>query len=128
MMDAGLTVMTAFISPFRRERAMARELIGADNFVEVFVNTSLQVCEQRDVKGLYKKARSGQIPNMTGVNSPYEAPEAPEFVVDGAEMSVAQAVDLLVGGDLADGFSPAPSSGSPATPAAAPAGPAGPWH
>jgi bifunctional enzyme CysN/CysC len=128
MMDAGLTVMTAFISPFRRERAMARELIGADNFVEVFVNTSLQVCEQRDVKGLYKKARSGQIPNMTGINSPYEAPEAPEFVIDGAVMSVAQAVDLLVGGDLAEGLSPAPSSSSPATPAAAPAGPAGRWR
>jgi len=77
MMDAGLIVMTAFISPFRAERQMARELIGEDNFIEVFVNTPLQVCEERDPKGLYKKARSGQLPNMTGINSPYEQPENP---------------------------------------------------
>lgn len=85
MMDAGLIVMTAFISPYRRERDMARELIGADNFVEVFVNTPLSVCEQRDVKGLYKKARTGLIPNFTGVNSPYEAPLQPdlELVAEG---------------------------------------------
>ncbi len=75
MLDAGLIVMTAFISPFRREREMARELIGSENFMEVYVNTPLEVCEQRDVKGLYKKARSGEIPNMTGISSPYEAPE-----------------------------------------------------
>ncbi len=80
MMDSGLIVMTAFISPFKAEREMARDLIGSDNFVEVYVNTPLDVCEQRDVKGLYKKARAGKIPNMTGVNSPYEAPDAPEFV------------------------------------------------
>jgi bifunctional enzyme CysN/CysC len=80
MMDAGLIVMTAFISPFRAERQMARELIGNDNFVEVFVDTPLEVCEQRDPKGLYKKARSGQLPNMTGINSPYEPPENPNYV------------------------------------------------
>jgi bifunctional enzyme CysN/CysC len=97
MMDAGLVVITAFISPFRREREMARELIGTENFIEVFVKTTLEVCEQRDVKGLYKKARHGQIPNMTGVNSPYEAPEAPDVVVDGALESVAQAVKSLMG-------------------------------
>lgn len=96
MIDAGLVVMTAFISPFRRERQMARERIGAENFVEVYVNTSLVVCEQRDVKGPYKKARSGQIPNMTGVNSPYEVPESPDVVVDGSLESVAQAVQALV--------------------------------
>ena len=84
MLDAGLIVLTAFISPFRRERDMARELIGAENFVEVYVNTPLEVCEQRDPKGLYKKARSGQLPNMTGINSPYEAPETPDLVVNGA--------------------------------------------
>ena len=97
MMDAGLVVITAFISPFRREREMARELIGTENFIEVFVKTTLEVCEQRDVKGLYKKARHGQIPNMTGVNSPYEAPEAPDVVVDGELESVAQAVKTLMG-------------------------------
>ena len=96
MMDAGLIVMTAFISPFQRERQMARELIGADNFVEVYVSTSLAVCESRDVKGLYKKARSGQLPNMTGVNSPYEVPQSPEIVVDGAAVSLAQVVKGLL--------------------------------
>jgi bifunctional enzyme CysN/CysC len=81
MMDAGLIVMTAFISPFRAERQMARELIGAEHFIEVFVDTPLVVCEQRDPKGLYKKARSGQLPNMTGINSPYEPPLRPECLL-----------------------------------------------
>jgi bifunctional enzyme CysN/CysC len=82
MVDAGMIVMTAFISPFRREREMARELIGTDSFIEVYVSTSLEVCEERDVKGLYKQARSGKIPNMTGINSPYEAPVEPEYEVN----------------------------------------------
>ena len=92
-MDAGLIVMTAFISPFRAERQMARELIGAENFIEVFVDTPLAVCEQRDPKGLYKKARSGQLPNMTGINSPYEAPINPELVVDTAQRGVEAALE-----------------------------------
>jgi bifunctional enzyme CysN/CysC len=99
MMDAGLIVLTAFISPFRREREMARTLIGADHFVEVYVNTSLEVCEQRDVKGLYRKARSGQLPNMTGIGSPYEAPESPAAVLSGSgdslQANVLQLVQLL---------------------------------
>jgi bifunctional enzyme CysN/CysC len=82
MMDAGLIVMTAFISPFRAEREMARDLIGPENFIEVFVDTPLEVCEQRDPKGLYKKARSGLIPNMTGINSPYEPPSNPDLVIN----------------------------------------------
>ena len=82
MMDAGLIVMTAFISPFRAEREMARELIGAEHFIEVFVDTPLEVCEERDPKGLYKKARSGQLPNMTGINSPYERPSNPDLVIN----------------------------------------------
>jgi bifunctional enzyme CysN/CysC len=90
MMDAGLIVLTAFISPFRAEREMARRLIGEENFVEVFVDTPLALCEQRDPKGLYKKARSGQLPNMTGINSPYEPP------------SPAKAHISLAGGSLAD--------------------------
>lgn len=95
MMDAGLIVMTAFISPFRREREMARELIGADNFVEVYVNTSLDVCEERDVKGLYKQARARKIPNMTGVNSPYEAPGNPEFVANAGDRAIEAIVQDL---------------------------------
>jgi bifunctional enzyme CysN/CysC len=97
MMDAGLIVMTAFISPFRRERDMARELIGPENFVEVYVNTSLEVCEHRDVKGLYKKARSGQLPNMTGINSPYEVPEQPDVALDCANSPLRAGVDQLIG-------------------------------
>ena len=96
MMDAGLIVMTAFISPFRQEREMARELVGTDNFVEVYVNTPLEVCEQRDVKGLYKKARAGFIPNMTGINSPYEAPYKPEYIANGDEKSIETIVDELI--------------------------------
>jgi bifunctional enzyme CysN/CysC len=97
MMDAGIVVLTALISPFRRERQMARELIGEGNFVEVFVDTSLEVCEKRDPKGLYRKARNGQIPNMTGINSPYEPPEQPEVRVDGS----VRGVDDIVGNLLA---------------------------
>ena len=81
MMDSGLIVMTAFISPFRSEREMARDLIGTDNFIEVFLDTPMEVCEQRDPKGLYKKARSGQLPNMTGIGSPYEPPLKPDCVL-----------------------------------------------
>lgn len=96
MMDAGLIVMTAFISPFRRGREMARELIEPDNFVEVYVSTPLEVCEQRDAKGLYKKARSGHLPNMTGVDSPYEAPERAEVVLDCSDAPVGDGVKTLV--------------------------------
>ena len=79
MTDAGLIVLVSFISPFRAERRMARELFADGEFVEVFVDTPLEVAEQRDVKGLYAKARAGQIPNFTGIDSPYEVPEAPEL-------------------------------------------------
>ncbi|MBM7093032.1 adenylyl-sulfate kinase, partial [Streptomyces sp. S12] len=74
MTDAGLIVLVSFISPFRAERELARELFGAGEFVEVFVDTPLQEAERRDVKGLYAKARAGKIPNFTGIDSPYEAP------------------------------------------------------
>ncbi|MER2605224.1 MAG: sulfate adenylyltransferase subunit CysN [Siculibacillus sp.] len=79
MTDAGLIVLVSFISPFRAEREMARETIGSGRFVEVFVDTSLEDCERRDVKGLYAKARAGLIPNFTGISSPYEAPETPDL-------------------------------------------------
>jgi bifunctional enzyme CysN/CysC len=82
MVDAGLIVLVSFISPFRDERRMARERFGEGEFVEVFVDTPLEVCERRDVKGLYAKARAGQIPNFTGIDSPYERPEHAELVLD----------------------------------------------
>jgi len=82
MVDAGLIVLVSFISPFRDERRMARERFNDGEFIEVFVDTPLAVCEQRDVKGLYAKARAGQIPNFTGIDSPYEAPEHAELVLD----------------------------------------------
>ncbi len=96
MMDAGLIVMTAFISPFRAEREMARELIGEENFVEVYVDTPLKTCEERDPKGLYKKARRGELPNMTGINSPYEAPEQPDLTIHADKMKLDQALQLLL--------------------------------
>jgi len=94
MMDAGLIVLTAVISPFQSEREMARQLIGAENFIEVFVDTPLAVCEQRDPKGLYKKARSGQLSNMTGINSPYEPPQNPHFVFR-KDNTVEELINLL---------------------------------
>jgi bifunctional enzyme CysN/CysC len=97
MMDAGLIVMTAFISPFRAEREMARELIGIDHFIEVFVDTPLTICEERDPKGLYKKTRLGQLPNMTGINSPYESPTKPNYVLSYDSISLESAVADLMG-------------------------------
>lgn len=82
MVDAGLVVLTAFISPFRAERDMARHMFEKDEFIEVFVNTPLEICEQRDAKGLYKKARAGDIPNFTGIGSAYEEPEHPQIILD----------------------------------------------
>jgi bifunctional enzyme CysN/CysC len=80
--EAGLITMVAFISPFRAEREMARELVGPDEFVEIFVDTPLEVCERRDPKGLYRKARRGELRNFTGLDSPYERPETPELTLD----------------------------------------------
>ncbi len=96
LMDAGLIVMTAFISPFRAERELARELIGTERFIEVFVDTPLDVCEQRDPKGLYKKARSGQLPNMTGINSPYESPLNPTCILSLNKISLEMAIKSLM--------------------------------
>lgn len=96
MVDAGLIVLTAFISPFRAERRLARELLGEGEFVEVFVDTPLAVAEARDVKGLYKKARSGQLKNFTGVDSPYEAPEKPELRIDTTAIDPVEAAERIV--------------------------------
>ena len=96
MVDAGLIVLVSFISPFRAERGAARALFGEGEFLEVFVDTSLAEAERRDVKGLYGKARRGELKNFTGIDSPYEAPEKPELRIDTQEVSAEQAADLIV--------------------------------
>jgi bifunctional enzyme CysN/CysC len=96
MTDAGLIVVTAFISPFRAERRMVREMLPEGEFVEIFVDVPLAVAEARDVKGLYKKARAGQLKNFTGIDSPYEAPEHAEIRIDAATMTPEAAADLIV--------------------------------
>ncbi|TXH99277.1 MAG: sulfate adenylyltransferase subunit CysN [Pseudomonas sp.] len=96
MVDAGLMVVTAFISPFRSERQMARDLVAEGEFIEVFVDTPLEEVEKRDPKGLYKKARRGELKNFTGIDSPYEAPEAPEIRIETLRHSPEEAADLIV--------------------------------
>jgi bifunctional enzyme CysN/CysC len=96
MMDAGLIVLTAFISPFRAERAMVRELVPDGDFIEIFVDTPLAEAERRDVKGLYKKARAGKLANFTGVDSPYEAPEQPEIRIDTMKLDPEAAAERIV--------------------------------
>ena len=96
MADAGLIVLTAFISPFRAERDMIRAMLPEGEFIEIFVDTPLEVAEARDVKGLYKKARAGDLKNFTGIDSPYEAPEAPEIRVNTVEMTPSEAAEFIV--------------------------------
>ncbi len=95
MNDAGLIVLTSFISPFKQDREEARRIIG-DDYIEIYVSTPLEVCEERDVKGLYKKARKGEIPNFTGINSPYEEPTNPHIIINTAEIDLDKAVDLII--------------------------------
>ena len=96
MTDAGLIVLTAFISPFKSERRMVRDLMAEGEFIEVYVNTPLEVAESRDVKGLYKKARSGQLKNFTGIDSPYEPPANAELVVNTVDTSPEEAADIII--------------------------------
>jgi len=96
MADAGLIVITAFISPFRAERQMVRDMLPEGEFIEIFIDTPLEEAERRDVKGLYKKARSGELKNFTGIDSPYEAPEAAELRIDTMAMTPEQAADAIV--------------------------------
>ena len=96
MTDAGLIVLVSFISPFRSERRMARELFESGEFIEVHVDTSLEVAESRDVKGLYAKARAGEIPNFTGIDSPYEAPESPELRLNTVDASVEDCAEKII--------------------------------
>ena len=97
MTDAGLIVLTAFISPFRADRQLVRDMIDAGEFVEIHVDTPLEVAEARDVKGLYKKARAGKLKNFTGIDSPYEPPEDPEIRVNTVEMTPEEAADYIIG-------------------------------
>jgi bifunctional enzyme CysN/CysC len=96
MADAGLVVLTAFISPFRAERHMVRRMVPEGEFIEIFVDTPLAEAEKRDTKGLYAKARAGELKNFTGIDSPYETPEAPEIRIDTTKLSADQAADLIV--------------------------------
>ena len=99
MMEAGVITITAFISPFREDRDIVRQLLSQGGFIEIYCNASLEVCESRDVKGLYKRARAGEIKNYTGIDSPYEAPDNPELVVntesESLEESVTKVIDFL---------------------------------
>ena len=95
MTDAGLIVITAFISPFRSEREMVRNMMAPGEFIEVFIDTPLPVAEKRDVKGLYAKARAGQLKNFTGIDSPYEAPETPEIHIDTTQMTIDEAAQII---------------------------------
>ncbi len=92
--DAGLVVLAAFVAPYEKDRTDIRDLVGVENYVEVFVNTSLEVCEARDVKGLYAKARKGEIKNMTGISAPYEEPRNPTVEVT-HEHSIEEAVEII---------------------------------
>lgn len=94
--DAGLIVLTAFISPFRADRAIVRQLVAEYEFIEVYMDAPLSVCEQRDPKGLYKKARQGDIKNFTGIDSDYEIPEFAELKINTAEMGVEQCADVII--------------------------------
>jgi bifunctional enzyme CysN/CysC len=96
MADAGLIVLVSLISPYREERRLARELVGDDEFIEVFVDTPLEVAEARDRKGLYAKARRGEIPNFTGIDAPYETPEHPEVHIRTTELAAEEAADVIV--------------------------------
>lgn len=94
--DAGLVTLAAFISPLEKNREKAKEIIGKDNFLEIYVNTPLEVCEKRDVKGLYKRAREGEITNFTGISSPYEAPTNADLEIRTEEQTVEESVQKLI--------------------------------
>ncbi len=96
MNEAGLIVVTSFISPYREDRELARTIIGADRFLEVHMATPLEVCEQRDVKGLYQRARSGEVKEFTGINSPYEPPLDPALTVNTQQYDINCSVDMLI--------------------------------
>ncbi len=111
--EAGVIAIASFISPYRNARERARERAGADAFIEVWLSTPLAVCEERDPKGLYKKARAGEIPNFTGIGAPYETPEDPTISLNTAELDVDACVDALVGHLRDNGFFSPPRTKAP---------------
>ncbi|WP_281847360.1 adenylyl-sulfate kinase [Olleya namhaensis] len=96
MVDAGLVVLAAFVSPYKKDRDNIKNIVKDVNFVEIFINTSVEECERRDVKGLYKKARAGEIKNMTGISAPYEAPENPDIEIKTENQTVEEAVQEII--------------------------------
>jgi adenylylsulfate kinase len=96
LLDAGVIVLSAFISPFQADREQVKEIVGAQNYIEVFVDAPLEVCEQRDVKGLYKKARAGEVKNFTGIDSPYEAPTHADVIIPTGTLSVDESIGKLM--------------------------------
>ena len=96
MIDAGLVVLGAFISPYKKDREAIKHIVKDVNFVEIFINTSLEECEKRDIKGLYKKARQGEIKNMTGISAPYEVPENPNVEIQTERQSIDEAVQIIL--------------------------------
>lgn len=96
MLDAGIVVLSAFISPFKADRDQVKQIVGEGNYIEVFVDTPLEICEQRDVKGLYKRVRAGEVKNFTGIDSPYERPEKPDVAILTHQMSVDESLTLLL--------------------------------
>lgn len=96
MLDSGIIVLSAFISPFQSDRDQVKKIVGEENYIEVFVDTPLEVCEQRDVKGLYKKARAGEIKNFTGIDSTYEIPANPDIIIKTHVLNVNDSLDLLL--------------------------------
>ena len=96
MVDAGVVTLAAFVSPYRKDRESIKTIVGAANFVEIYINTSLEECERRDVKGLYQKARAGEIKNMTGISAPYEAPLNPDLEIMTDHQSIEASVETLL--------------------------------
>jgi len=94
--DSGIVVLSAFVSPYRKDRKNIKNIVGNSNFVEVFINTSIEECERRDVKGLYKKARKGEISNFTGISAPYEAPINPDIEIKTEELSIDESVKIII--------------------------------
>ena len=96
MIDAGLVVLATFVSPYRNDRDHIRKIVGEDNMVEIYINTSIEECERRDVKGLYKKARKGEIKNMTGISAPYESPLHPDIQINTEEVTIVDATKQII--------------------------------
>lgn len=96
MVDAGLFTLTAFISPYQEDRDQVREIVKSDEFIEIYVKASLETCEERDPKGLYKKARLGEIKGFTGIDAPYEEPVNPEIIIDTNQLNIVESVKVIV--------------------------------